>query len=154
MCYNKKVKRKKTIKFIAAASLLFVLLICPESQAADLNNYIDFLWQADGYKPVWYEGKSLPVVQSQIKIAAIPYVNGKKIDSSGFTYDWFINFKKNIGASGKNKNSFSFQIASYDDYTITADIYNADKSVYIEQSITFNVSNFSPKIIFYAEDPL
>jgi len=121
------------------------------------GNDIDFLWEALTSTPIGYKAKALPVIQSKIKITAIPYLSsleGKIIPSSELVYEWFLKNKKNISASGTGKNFFIIQLKDFDDCPITLRVSNFDKTIVFEKGIILSANMAEPKILFYETRPL
>ena len=118
---------------------------------------VDVFWEsADGYAPPFYQGRILPSMESSIKVVALPWVkdsSGKTLQFSDFVYKWKRNDNAQPDNSGYNKNSFIFT-SSYlnqeEDIELNAggvsENYSAKKDVVIH--------SFSPKILFYENDPL
>lgn len=121
-----------------------------------VGNEVDLLWEALTNTPAWYRGKALPVIQSSVKIVAMPYLyfKGAIIPDSNLVYDWFVNYKKDINNSGAGKKSFAFKMNNYDNYIISVSVSSLDGSVVFEKGIHFSVAEFAPKIIFYKEHPM
>lgn len=120
------------------------------------GNDIDLLWEAVTSTPLAYKGRAMPVIGSSVKITAIPYIfsNKKEIAAKNLIYEWFLNYKKDINASGAGKNSFLFDIKDFDDYAITLKISSKDNIIVFEKGIFFNADDNQPKIVFYEENPL
>jgi hypothetical protein len=117
---------------------------------------MNILWEARTSTPGWYKGKALPVLKSSVKAVAIPclFSGGKEILPTGLIYEWFLNYKKDINASGAGKDFFVFKIEDYDDYVVRVRVSNRDESVSFEKAIFLSNEDFSPKALFYEFDPL
>lgn len=119
---------------------------------------IDLLWEALTYTPPWYKGMAVPVIESLIKVTAVSHLfsGGKELLSSDLVYEWSLNFKKDIRASGAGKNSFNFQLKDFDDYSVVLKVSNRDSSAVFEKGFTISADNIStsPKIIFYENKPM
>lgn len=119
---------------------------------------IDLLWEAQTYTPPGYKGRAVPVIESFIKVSAIPHLfsGGKEIQGSDLIYEWFLNFKKNIPASGAGKNSFTFQLRDFDDFDVVLKVSSRDNAAVFEKGFTLSADSIStkPKILFYENNPL
>lgn len=120
------------------------------------GNDTDLLLEPLTSTPPSYRGRALSVLGSRVRVVAIPYLfkRGALIDSSKLIYDWSLDFKKDINASGAGKNSFTFQLKDYDDYTVILRVSNIANNISFEKSITVSASDFKPKVLFYEEGPL
>lgn len=66
---------------------------------------IDMLWESvDGYVPPFYKGKALPIVNSTIRVSAIPTANSPKQQS----YTWTRNDIAQQSSSGYNRSSYTY----------------------------------------------
>lgn len=121
-----------------------------------VGNDTDLLWEALTITPFSYRGKALSPVQSQVKVTAIPYLfeGGLMIKDSDLVYDWSVNFKKDINASGAGKNYFLLKIKTNDDYTVSVKVSNKANDIFFEKSVKLSGADIKPKIIFYKEYPL
>lgn len=121
-----------------------------------VGNDMDLLWEALTTTPFNYRGKALSPVQSQIKVTAIPYIfeNSLMLEDSDLIYEWYVNFNKDINASGAGKNYFILKIKDNDDYTVSLKVSNKASNIVFEKLIVLSGSNMKPKIIFYKEHPL
>jgi len=121
-----------------------------------VGNDVDLLWSALTSVPSWYKGRALPVVQSSVRIVAIPHLfsAGAEISSSELVYEWFLNFEKDLAASGRSKNYFTFAIKDYDDTTVSLKVSSRDRKVVFEKGTVFIIDNIEPKVVFYEENLL
>jgi len=121
-----------------------------------VGNDLDFLWEAITITPFSYKGRSLPSLQSQVKVTAIPYLfkNGSMINSSDLIYEWYLDSKKDKGASGAGRDYFIFQVKNQDDYTVSLKVSNRANDIVLEKGIILPFGNVSPKILLYKEHPL
>lgn len=127
-----------------------------EKTAIIRGNGVDLIWKARTSVPAWYKGKALPVLQSKIKVAAIPFVysGGKEISPSSLVYEWYVNNKKDIPNSGMGKRSYIFQIKNSDDYVITVKVSDGAGNIKLEKGTVISVDRIDPVILFYEENPL
>ncbi|MBI4691956.1 MAG: hypothetical protein HY773_00720 [Candidatus Terrybacteria bacterium] len=123
-----------------------------------IGHDIDLLWEALTYTPVGYKGRAAPVIESFVRVAAIPHLfsKGKEIAGSDLIYEWYLNFKKDIPASGAGKNSFTFQLRDFDDFDVVLKVSSRDNGAVFEKGFTLSADSIStkPKILFYENNPL
>ena len=108
------------------------------------------LWQAnDSYVPPFYKGKAMPTADSEVKVVAMPEVNGA--NSKNMTYVWKKDYSNDQEASGYGKNFFLY-INDYleDSNTISVTASTLDQNYSSEASI--NIGTAEPKILFYKND--
>lgn len=115
---------------------------------------IDLIWEVtNGYTPLFYRGKTLPIQESGIKVTAIPNVkSGSSVaQPDDFVYNWRKDNKVALGQSGFAKNSITFSNQLLDTQNkIDVSASNGIKTV--SDSIT--ITPFQPEIIFYEYDNL
>ena len=121
-----------------------------------VGNDLDLIWEAMTTTPFSYKGRSLPALQSQVKVTAIPYLfkGGLMLKDTDLIYEWSLNFKKDINASGAGKDHFTFQVKDHDDYTVNLKVSNRVNDVIFEKGIIVSLGNMKPKVLLYREHPL
>ncbi|MCR4283990.1 MAG: hypothetical protein NUV64_01560 [Parcubacteria group bacterium] len=121
-----------------------------------VGNDLDLLWEAITTTPFSYKGRSLPSLQSQVKVTAIPYLfkNGSMLKSSDLIYEWSLNFKKDKSASGAGKDYFIFQTKDQDDYTISLKVSSRTNDIVFEKGIILPLGSMKPRILLYKDHPL
>ncbi len=111
---------------------------------------IDLIWESiDGYTPPFYRGKTLPITQGQVKVAAIPNiktVSGSTVQARNFAYNWVKDSSNVGGQSGFGKSSMNFTNQNLEatnrvDVSVTDGLHTAKGSIVI--------SYFEPEIHFY-----
>jgi hypothetical protein len=110
---------------------------------------IEIMWEAvDGYTPPFYRGKSYITREGRIKAVAIPNTG----TSGKISYTWKSGDNTVLGASGYNKDSYTFknsELNTSESVTVSASSvdgrYNATK--------TISIPIVEPKIIFYKKSP-
>jgi len=120
------------------------------------GNNIDFLWEAETSTPAGYKGKALATIGSRIKITAVPYLfkNGRALASEDLIYDWWLNFDKEISASGANKQSFSFELKNTREYNLLLKVSDRASSVSFEKNFIISANQAQPEVVFYEDHPL
>lgn len=113
---------------------------------------VDLLWEAtDAYTPPFYRGKALPLLQSSIKVTAIPETQLiAPADAPKLVYYWDRNYKRNIPASGFGKQSLVFEA----DPLLVEEIVEVTSNDRRENSFAKNMlviptKAFEPKMLFY-----
>lgn len=115
---------------------------------------VDLIWETvDGYAPPFYEGKILPIKQSQVRVVAIPNVKSganSYAKSSSFVYNWKKDGTNVPSVSGFGKDSLVFanQIL---DTSNRIDVAATDGVKKVNGSIV--ITPFSPEILFYENNP-
>lgn len=107
----------------------------------------------DSYVPPFYKGKALPVVDSEIKIVAMPEIRTSSglVNPKNMTYSWKKDYTNDVEASGYGKNSFTYTSDYLDDSSnIEVTASTLDQKYSVRGSI--NVGAIQPKILFYKND--
>lgn len=111
---------------------------------------IDMLWEAyNTYAPPFYKGKTLVSIEGNVKVVAIPSVQGL----AGFNYKWKQDNKNKLSSSGYEKNYFIYKNSYLEDVNAV----EVTVSDLFGNGIGFGetlISPGNPKIIFYKKDPL
>lgn len=95
---------------------------------------VDLIWSADTYAPYQYQGRNLPSVSSKVVVEAIVNASG---DAKSLKYSWFLEDIFQRSKSGYAKDSFSFYVNQRpgSNHTVRLQVFNEDRSVFIEQEI-------------------
>jgi len=115
---------------------------------------LNILWEAlDSYVPPFYKGKALPVLDSEIKVVAMPeIISGSTMtNSKNMSYAWRKDYSNEQSASGYGKNYFIYvndYLESSNNIEVTAS--TTDQRFTSKGSI--DIGTFSPKISFYRKD--
>lgn len=107
----------------------------------------------DSYVPPFYKGKALPVVDSEIKIVAMPEIRTSSglVNPKNMTYSWKKDYTNDVEASGYGKNYFTYTSDYLDDSSnIEVTASTLDQKYSVRGSI--NVGAIQPKILFYKND--
>lgn len=115
------------------------------------NVFIDnaeLIWSADTYAPYQYQGRKLPSPGSKVTVEALAEISGGS--AYDLKYSWFMENIFQRTKSGYGKTSFSFTIGkgSDDFHTIRVQIFNEDRSVFVEKSIKIPI--VSPELVVYS----
>jgi len=112
---------------------------------------LDLLWEALTSTPFNYKGKALTSSESLIKVSAIPNFGG--ISASRLFYEWQLNNKKMLKASGLGKDTFTFQSSKvFNIDSVKVIVSDMNKESVISKRIRIKINE--PKLIFYEEHPL
>ena len=117
---------------------------------------IDFLWQANTSVPAGYKGKALAGRKAYVKITALPHLYSASgaISRSNLVYDWTFNYKNLPDDSGMNRNTLLTRLNDTGDYVIGVKVSTKDKMVSAQKYLHLSAEGVSPKLVFYADDPL
>ena len=121
------------------------LFLNEEISPAITINKLDLIWSADTYTPYEYQGRALPVVGSEIEVAAIVNTSGGR--AGDLKYSWFLEDVFQRSKSGYGKNRFSFYVLQHAgaNHTVRVQVFNDDRSVFEEKTIQIPI--VEPEII-------
>jgi len=118
----------KKINYLLIAILIAICLIftfeLAQSQTQQIN--ITLTWSTDTYTPLKYQGKALPVRDSNIEVVA--NIDDSRINSENLIYNWFINdyFKEESSGLNKQVLKFNTAITTNNKNAIRLEIRNTD----------------------------
>ena len=117
---------------------------------------LDFLWQAGVSVPAGYKGKALAVKKAFVRITALPhlYASSAPAFRSNIIYEWTLNYKNLPDDSGVDKNTLLVRLNDNGDYVIGVKVSTKDKMVSAQKYLHLSAEGVSPKLVFYADDPL
>ncbi|MDR3519779.1 MAG: hypothetical protein P4L63_02750 [Candidatus Pacebacteria bacterium] len=113
------------------------------------------LWEADGsYVPPFYEGKSMPSPESEVKVVAIPEIKSGSsfIDPNNMLYSWSLDDTNDQSNSGYGKNYYTYTsdyLDNSNNVSVTASSIDQQNSA----TASLNIATVTPKIEFYKNDP-
>jgi len=117
---------------------------------------VDLLWEADGYVPTTYKGKSLLNNRSVAHVAALPslYTNsGKKMSSRELSFTWYQDGQKRETFSGYGKDQANFSgFSSLKDTSIKVVVADSSETIVAERTLALR--SYGTQIMFYEESPL
>src|SRR3989338_407144 len=76
------------------------------------------------------------------------------ISRSNLVYDWTFNYKNLPDDSGMNRNTLLTRLNDTGDYVIGVKVSTKDKMVSAQKYLHLSAEGVSPKLVFYADDPL
>ena len=121
-----------------------------EIEAFFIPSLVDLIYESLSYTPPFYKGKALNPNQGVVLVTAIPELikdNGEKELAQNIIYSWKKDGSVEQDASGIGKNVFVFR-----DVSIEVTASSLDGNIYASKKI--NITNISPKIIFYENSPV
>lgn len=107
-------------------------------------------WWADSVIPLWYRGKALPSIGSEVKITALPNLPG--VNPKTLLYSWEFNNNFVGTQSGVGKSVFRFTPQFPVRETIKVRVQNASGS--IDKEKTVEIQTFEPLVRAYELKPL
>lgn len=98
---------------------------------------VDILWEADGYTPPFYGGRTLPGVGASVTLVAYPtfIANGVRLSEKDLVFTWRRGETVLGSQSGKGKSSISLRDPLMGDETVTVDVRNGDGSMVARSSV-------------------
>ena len=129
----------------------------PEPERGELiiiPSTVDLLWEAETYIPDWYEGKALYSERSGLRIVAVPrfVANGKPLNPASLTYQWNMDGKKLVAASGDGKNVLDLPQTTPTRQTVWVLVSTNDATQQAWATIT--IEPREPHIMLYEDRPL
>lgn len=127
-----------------------------ETEISFIPSVVDLIYESFAYTPPFYKGRALNPNQGVVLVNAIPELvksTGEKISSKNIIYSWKKDGKVQQSASGIGKSTFIFNgtVPIRDVLVeVTASSIEGD----IQATKQVNITNFSPKIIFYENNPV
>jgi len=108
---------------------------------------LTLVWSADTYTPYEYQGRTLPVVSSEVTVSAILEISGNSPER--LKYSWFLDDVFQEDKSGYGRDDFKFRIRNTKSksQTVSLQIFNESRSFFIERSLTIPV--VEPEVIIY-----
>ncbi len=116
---------------------------------------VDLLWQATGYTPPFYKGKTFFSHEDQIQFVALPHMlddTGKEIPASDLIYKWTQNGSVLADASGYGKNVFS-TVGSIISRSLDVEVEVTSPTQNGVGTAEVVASPIEPQILMYKKDP-
>ena len=127
-----------------------------EAEISFIPNFVDLIYESLSYTPPFYKGKTLNPNQGIVLVTAIPELiksSGIKVPTQDIIYSWKKNGKVDQNASGIGKNTYIFQGSiPIRDSLIEVNASSLEGDIYAYKKV--NITNDSPKIIFYEDSPI
>ncbi|MEI6843279.1 MAG: hypothetical protein WCK48_02120 [bacterium] len=117
---------------------------------------VDLLWEAQGYTPQFYRGKTLFSHQDIIKFIALPHItgsNGQEIPASNLIYTWKKNGTILGDYSGYGMNTYTM-LGSIISRSLNLSVTVSSPDSESVGSATVTVTPIEPSIVFYEKNPL
>lgn len=156
---------KKTFTFVTGgagtATRLSVTAVTAEGETISKTysfrtSNVDLIWQANGYVPPFFKGKTLFSYQNPITFVAVPHLvgsNGQEIPAKNLIYTWTRNGSVAGDFSGYGKNT----------YTVVPSIISRPLEIHVEVTSPNNdavgsadtvAAPVDPLVLLYPKDPL
>lgn len=117
---------------------------------------LSFAWEARTYTPPFFPGTALIVRGAEAVVMVFPTVfdtAGKLYDPSVLTYEWMLNGKGLLDASGRGKNSAVIKTERlFDNFGVTVTIKDPLGTVRLMKYFELPVTE--PRIMFYEDNPV
>ena len=117
---------------------------------------VDLIYESLSYTPPFYQGRALNPNQGVVLVTAIPALTkatGEKISAQNIIYSWKKDGSVEQSDSGLGKNTFIFTgTVPIRNATVEVTASSLDGTITATKQIT--VTNTSPKIIFYENNPV
>ncbi|MDZ4285519.1 MAG: hypothetical protein U1A23_01175, partial [Candidatus Sungbacteria bacterium] len=125
--------------------------------SSSLNIYTTDLvltWTAGTFVPKWYKGKALPIVNSKIRMVALPtfIVNGAQISASRLIYTWNVDGDRVSKGVGKQVYEFEQPNQTWATPTILVTIEDAAGKIHKEARM--GMISQQPHAVIYQSLPL
>lgn len=117
---------------------------------------VDIVWESNGYRPPFFQGKLPFVYQNSIKLVAIPHFSKsgtKEVDPKTLVYSWKLGGKFIEGGQGYGKQSVTIDSGSIPrPLEISVQVSKSDQSDSAAGSMVLNPTD--PELDFYENDSL
>lgn len=127
-----------------------------EIEAFFIPSVVDLIYETLAYTPPFYKGRALNPNQGVVLVTAIPELikpTGEKVSAQNVIYSWKKNGKVQQSDSGIGKNVFVFNgDVPIRDTAIEVTASSLDGDITASKEI--NIKNYSPKIVFYENNPI
>lgn len=127
-----------------------------EAEIFFIPSIVDLIYEAITYTPPFYKGRALNPNQGKVIVTAIPeFINssGQKIPTKDIVFSWRKNGSIQQAFSGSGKDSFVFDgTIPIRDAVIKVNASSISDNIYASKQIT--ITNVSPKIVFYENNPV
>lgn len=137
-------------------------VIAPQDRAAvEISGFfipssVDLIYESLSYVPPFYKGKAMNPNQGVVLVVAIPNLLdsfGTKIPTEKVVYSWKQDGRERQSVSGLGKNTYIFSGGvPIRDVVVEVVASSLDSTIFSSKKI--EISNYSPKIIFYENSPI
>jgi len=132
--------------FLLITSCCLFIAGLVQSQTQQIN--ITLTWSTDTYVPAEYQGKALPVRDSNIEVIA--NIDDSRINPEDLIYNWFVNdyFKKESSGLNKQILEFNTAVTTNNKNSIRLEIRDANNAFL---GVTYlSIETRQPEIIIFA----
>lgn len=120
-----------------------------------ISSDLSLPWSAETYVPKWYKGKSLPVANSVVSVAAIPQIilDGRTLGPNELIYSWDLDDEEGI-VSGVGKEVMRVKMSDLTgtSHHVKVAIEDTGKRIKKEGEVFLIAS--APRVIIYPSSPL
>lgn len=120
------------------------------------TGYVDIIWESDGYKPPFFDGKFPFTYQNSVRFIAIPHLSkdGRtEIDPKSLIYSWKSDGKYITDGQGQGKNYVDIQSGNIPKpFQISVEVYSREGTERTIGNIILNPGE--PSLSFYEESSL
>jgi hypothetical protein len=120
-----------------------------------LTGLVDLIWEADGYTPPFYRGRSLASPETPVRVMAIPELRdaaGKKVDPAILIYKWSLDGRYQPTISGPGRQTAVIRAAKVGSIDARVEVSNLASTIAASRSI--NIPITGGKLLFYQDRPL
>jgi hypothetical protein len=121
-----------------------------------IPSVVDLIYESMSYTPPFYKGRALNPNQGVVIVTALPQLikdSGEKIPAQNIVYSWKKDGQVMQADSGVGKNSFIlFGTIPIRDIIVAVSASSLDGNTIASKQI--NITNVSPKILFYEDSPI
>jgi hypothetical protein len=117
---------------------------------------VDILWESVSYAPQWYQGKTLPISNSFVRVTAFPYFfkGTTELSYKDLVYKWSLDDQFVQNASGIGQRTFLFRMPRTMEAEAKITLFVSDGANTVSRQKSIRIKNQNPKINFYEAHPL
>lgn len=112
---------------------------------------VDVLIEADTLTPVFYKGRALPSIGSEVRAIAIPNF-GDDVQPGEYSYRWQVDDDVLFGGSVKGKSIVTFRAPFARESFLTVDVIDPSGVTVTSESLI--IPYVEPELYFYPDNPL
>ncbi len=138
-------KRNIFLKIITLLGFIILSFKTQTNSSFSQNYELIISWQANNYYPPNYQGKSLPVKNTNIALGVILTANNRIIDLNNFLISWYLDnqfFKEDYGLEEINFNVLKNKKTNH---FITVEIYNKNNELITKKNLILPIQE--PQIV-------
>ena len=113
---------------------------------------VDLVVEADTYVPSFYRGRSLPSVEAQIRVIAVPHL-GSAVNPANLSYRWEYEGGLMFGGPVRGKQSIDLVVSPYSGGYVLLTVMDENGAVVAGKTLSID-TGVDPELYFYEESPL